>query len=182
MGGAATTINIGNTGGTVNIRSTLTVNGVSVIGFTQGAYDTGNSAFSLANGTAIAANTPSYVANSAAIYANGAFAAANNAANTANTDYTTITITSGSYGNATYVPIVNVAANGRVTGISTTPIVGGGSSANNWYSSNGYFINSNTVTSNITVSSGNNALSVGPLTINNNITTLIQTASRWVIL
>ena len=128
------------------------------------------------------ANTPSYVANSAAIYANGAFAAANNAANTANTDYTTISIAAGSYGNSNYTPIVNVAANGRVTGISTVATAGSGGSANNWYSANGYFINSNTITSNITVTSGNNALSIGPITVNNNVTTLVQSASRWIIL
>ena len=58
----------------------------------------------------------------------------------------------------------------------------GGGSANNWYSANGYFINSNTITSNITVTSGNNALSIGPITVNNNVTTLVQSASRWIIL
>ena len=114
---------------------------------------------------------------------NAAFLAANNAANTANTDYTTISIAAGSYGNSNYTPIVNVAANGRVTGISTVATAGsGGGSANNWYSANGYFINSNTITSNITVTSGNNALSIGPITVNNNVTTLVQSASRWIIL
>jgi hypothetical protein len=108
------------------------------------------------------------------------FSLANGTAGVANTDYTGITITSGSYGNASYVPVVNVAANGRVTGISTTPVSGG--SSNNWYSSVGYFINSNTVTANITVTTANNAMSIGPTTINSGVTTVLQTGSRWIIL
>jgi hypothetical protein len=108
------------------------------------------------------------------------FSLANGTAGIANTDYTIISISAGSYGNASYVPIVNVAANGRVTGISTTPVAGG--SSNNWYSSVGYFINSNTITANITVTTANNAMSIGPTTINSGVTTVLETGSRWVIL
>ena len=61
------------------------------------------------------ANTPSYTANSAASYANSAFAQAN-------TDYTTISTTAGTYGNASYVPVFTVAANGRVTSVTNTAI------------------------------------------------------------
>jgi hypothetical protein len=64
IGGAATTINIGSVGGTTNVFGTLAVNGVSVIGFTRGAYDTGNSAF--------------IQSNAAFNHANAAFASANN--------------------------------------------------------------------------------------------------------
>jgi hypothetical protein len=53
--------------------------------------------------------------------ANAAF----DTANTANsTDYTTISITAGTHGNAIYVPVVTVTANGRISSISNTAITG----------------------------------------------------------
>jgi hypothetical protein len=67
--------------------------------------------------------------------ANAAFDAANSAASS---DYTTVSAPSGTYGSATLTPIVTVAANGRITDISTIATSGGGSSAdyfptdNNW--------------------------------------------------
>ena len=67
--------------------------------------------------------------------ANGAFAQANsanvlaqnayNSANSANTfDYTTISTTASVYGNATFVPVITLAANGRVSSITNTAITG----------------------------------------------------------
>jgi len=80
---------------------------------------------------------PSAIANSAAIYANGAFAAANAATTTnltqnnsitaafaqANTDFTNITATAATYGNAISIPSITLTANGRVSAISNTKIV-----------------------------------------------------------
>jgi hypothetical protein len=108
MGGAATTVNIGNAGGTTNVFGTLAVNGVSVIGFTRGAYDTGNSAFIQANASFNHANAafaaannvapqvqPSFdTANAAFIQANGAIVHAQSAFNAQNT--------TGQYANAAY--------------------------------------------------------------------------------
>ena len=54
-------------------------------------------------------------ANSANVLAQAAF-------DKANTDATSISITAGTYGNATIVPIVTVAANGRISAISNTAI------------------------------------------------------------
>ena len=44
----------------------------------------------------------------------------------ANTDYTTITVTSGVYGNATFVPVITLGANGRVIAVTNTAISSGG--------------------------------------------------------
>ena len=44
----------------------------------------------------------------------------------ANTDFTTITTTAGTYGNATYVPVITLAANGRVTAITNTAVSSSG--------------------------------------------------------
>jgi len=62
------------------------------------------------------ANTGVNNALSASNYANGAFAAAN-------TDVTNVSVAAGTYGNATHYGVVTVAANGRVTSVSTFPVV-----------------------------------------------------------
>ena len=77
---------------------------------------------------------PTATANSAAIYANSAFAAANSggsaasyansAFGVANTDVTNISITSGTYGNVAYYPIITVSANGRINTVSTQVVTG----------------------------------------------------------
>ncbi len=76
-----------------------------------------NSAASYANSAFLQANTPSAIANSAASYANGAFAQAN-------TDATNISITSATYGNAAYYPIITVSANGRINTVTTQVVTG----------------------------------------------------------
>ena len=72
-----------------------------------------DSAETYANGAFATANAASHVANSAAIYANGAFAQAN-------IDYTTISVSTGTYGNTAYHPVITVAANGRITAVSNS--------------------------------------------------------------
>ena len=52
--------------------------------------------------------------------ANGAFAAANSASTT---DFTNVSVAAGTYGNTTHYGVVTVAANGRVTSVSTFPVV-----------------------------------------------------------
>jgi len=47
---------------------------------------------------------------------------------------------------------------------------------------NGLTVNNNTVTVSTTVASGQNAMSVGPITVNTGITVTITSGSRWVIL
>ena len=48
------------------------------------------------------------------------FSLANGTAGVANTDYTTISTTAGVYGNAAYLPVVTLTANGRVSSITNT--------------------------------------------------------------
>jgi len=62
-------------------------------------------------------------------FANAAFAQA--AFDKANTDFTTVSATAGTFGNATFTPVVTVTANGRISDISTIEI-SGGSSANDF--------------------------------------------------
>ena len=191
-----------------------------------------SAAWNTANAAFIQANTPSYTANSAASYANAAFTQAN-------TDVTGITISAGTYGNATVYPTLTLAANGRVTAVGTaSATIANGSitaaqldfkSANGvgavilpagttaqrptgtsgsiryntstgqfegyttsaWGSIGGgatgggndtvFFLNANTVTANYTISTGYNALSAGPITINANVTVNISNGANWVV-
>lgn len=96
-----------------------------------------NSGFAVANSAATYANAAFAQANNvigAASYANSAFAAANSGGSAAvyangafaqaNTDVTNINITSGTYGNAAYYPIITVSANGRINTVSTQVVTG----------------------------------------------------------
>lgn len=55
--------------------------------------------------------------------------------------------------------------------------VGGGNST-----VNGLWENSASITANYTLSSGNNAMSAGPITINSGVTVTVPTGSRWVVI
>ena len=79
--------------------------------------------------------TPDTVARATA---NAAYNHANGAFDKANTDVTNISATAGVYGNATYVPVITLAANGRVSSITNTAISGisGGNSFGVIYTSN----------------------------------------------
>ena len=85
--------------------------------YANAAFTTANSAGVYANSAFLRANTPSATANSAASYANGAFTQAN-------TDVTNISITSATYGNAAYYPIITVSANGRINTVTTQVVTG----------------------------------------------------------
>ena len=137
---AANTVNVAafSTGTIVaNVESqNVTVNGVNIstrldsaFGHANGAFDTANSssttagnAYSHANGAFTAANTAATTASAAFGHANGAFSLANGTATIANTDVTNISTTAGVYADASIVPVITLAANGRVSSIVNTTI------------------------------------------------------------
>ena len=108
----------------------------SAYGAANAASSYANSAFTAANAAFLQANTPSYTANSAASYANSAFLAANtpshvansaasyaNSAFTkANTDVTTISVSSGYFGNGATIASFTLEANGRISQANSTLI------------------------------------------------------------
>ena len=142
---AANTVNVAafSTGTIVaNVESqNVTVNGVNIstrldsaFGHANGAFDTANSssttagnAYSHANGAFTAANTAATTASAAFGHANGAFSLANGTATIANTDVTNISTTAGTYADASIVPVITLAANGRVSSIVNTSIAIGAS-------------------------------------------------------
>lgn len=85
----------------------------------------------------------------------------------------------GSFGSATSVPVVTVNAKGLVTAVSTATVSGGqyfGSAAVKAIS-----YNANSIGENVTVTTGNNGLSAGPITISSGFTVTVQTGAVWVI-
>jgi len=94
------------------------------------ARTTANAAFDKANSACTAAAS----AQSTATSAQGAAASAQSTADAAlGTDYTTVSAPTGTYGSATLTPIVTVAANGRITDISTIATSGSGGSSSDYF-------------------------------------------------
>ena len=104
----------------------LFVDNVGPVAFAQAnsAFNKANSANVIAQGAYDKANSANVIAQGAYDKANSANVIAQAAFDKANTDNTFITITTGTHGNATYVPVITVAANGRVSAISNTAISG----------------------------------------------------------
>ena len=80
----------------------------------------------LLNPTATPDTVARATANAAFAQANSANVLAQAAFDKANTDVTFISATAGVYGNATYVPVITLAANGRISSITNTAISGSG--------------------------------------------------------
>ena len=93
----------------------------------NGAFDKANTATTTSGLSYDHANGAFDKANTVAITAQNAYDLANGTAGIANTDFTTISTTAGVYGNATFVPVITLAANGRVTNITNTAISAGAS-------------------------------------------------------
>ena len=84
----------------------------------QAAYDAANSASSTSIDTVarVTANAGFDKANTANVLAQAGF-------DKANTDVTFISATAGVYGNTTFVPVITLTANGRISSITNTAIV-----------------------------------------------------------
>ena len=87
----------------------------------------------------------------------------------ANTDYTGVSTTPGTYGDQTHIPVVTIAANGRVTSISTVLTVPSANNANTngWTGNSVLFANAAgylSTSPNFAYFSSNNSLSVSGLT------------------
>ena len=97
----------------------------------QASFDKANTSNTTADAAFSKANTANTTADASFSKANTANVLAQAAFDKANTDATSITATAGVYGNATYVPVITLAANGRISSITNTAISGGGSSVGN---------------------------------------------------
>ena len=89
-------------------------------------------------------------------------------------------VSANTYGSSSSIPVITVSAKGLLTSVTTAAVAGGqyfGSAA-----TKAIAYNSTTIAETITTTSGNNCLSVGPITINSGFSVTIASGQRWVIL
>ena len=112
--GGSEKLTFNKTTGLLTVSGTVRANifsddGVDLYDFSNTAFNTANASFSAAN-----ASTAVNVTQNNNITA---------AFTQANTDVTNVVIAAGTYGNATHYGVVTVVANGRVTSVSTFPVI-----------------------------------------------------------
>ena len=189
---------------TANTTSkTITIGDGTTVAIANAAYAMANSANVLAQNAYNWANTVNVftqsaytMANSANVLAQAAFNRANTANGIANVALantgTTITVN----GSSILVIANTTSSTSNTTGALT--VAGGVGISGNLYAAtiyssntvyapafqanNGLILNANTISSNITVPTGVNAISVGPMTIANGVSVTISTGNRWIIL
>ncbi len=110
---------------TANITAEAAFSKANVVNATADAsFVKANAANVLAQASFDKANTSNTTADAAFSKANSSNVLAQLAFNQANTDVTSITATAGVYGNTTFVPVITLAANGRISSITNTAISG----------------------------------------------------------
>jgi hypothetical protein len=92
----------------------------------------------------------------------------------------TVNSTTGSFGSSSSIPVITVNGKGLVTSVTTSAVAGGqyfGSAA-----TKAIAYNSTSIAENITTTSGNNCLSVGPITIASGYSVTVASGQRWLVL
>jgi hypothetical protein len=88
-------------------------------------------------------------------------------------------VSTGIYGGATAIPVITVNAQGQITNVSNTIVTSSGSGT---VANGTMLLFSNTISANYTIATGNNALSVGPITLNSGNTITLASGQRWIII
>jgi hypothetical protein len=172
-------IQSGNTVAALTITS-ATVTDLAVTGITSfdGAQGTAGQVLTSA-GTG---NTPTWATVSGSISVTGGDLTLSGNTGTAITNATLATVNSntGAFGSSSSIPVITVNGKGLITAVSTAAVAGGqyfGSAA-----TKAIAYNSTSIAENVTTTSGNNCLSVGPITIASGFAVTIASGQRWVIL
>ena len=134
----------------------------------SGASLTSLNATNISSGTLAAARLPALVGD------------ASSSAGSSTLTLATVNSNTGSFGSASSIPVVTVNGKGLITAVTTATVAGGqyfGSAA-----TKAIAYNSTSIAENITTTSGNNCLSVGPITISSGFAVTIASGQRWVIL
>ena len=96
-----------------------------------------------------------------------------------NATLATVNSNTGSFGSASAIPVITVNAKGLITGVTTATVAGGQYFGSATTKAIAY--NSQTIGENVTVTSGNNGLSAGPITISSGYTVTVESGANWVI-
>ena len=134
----------------------------------SGASLTSLNATNISSGTLGAARLPAFSGDASSTVGTSALTLA------------TVNSNTGSFGSSSSIPVITVNGKGLITAVTTSAVAGGqyfGSAA-----TKAIAYNSTTIAENITTTSGNNCLSVGPITINSGFSVTIASGQRWVIL
>jgi hypothetical protein len=172
-------IQSGNTVAALTITS-ATVTDLAVTGITSfdGAQGTAGQVLTSA-GTG---NTPTWATVSGSISVTGGDLTLSGNTGTAITNATLATVNSntGAFGSSSSIPVITVNGKGLITAVSTSAVAGGqyfGSAA-----TKAIAYNSTSIAENITTTSGNNCLSVGPITIASGYSVTVASGQRWLVL
>lgn len=85
----------------------------------------------------------------------------------------------GSFGSSSSIPVVTVNAKGLVTAVSTATVAGGQYFGSASIKAIAY--NAQTIGENVTITTGNNGLSAGPIAISNGFTVTVESGANWTI-
>jgi hypothetical protein len=97
-----------------------------------------------------------------------------------NATLATVNSNTGAFGSSSSIPVITVNGKGLITAVSTSAVAGGqyfGSAA-----TKAIAYNSTSIAENITTTSGNNCLSVGPITIASGYSVTVASGQRWLVL
>ena len=97
-----------------------------------------------------------------------------------NATLATVNSNTGSFGSSSSIPVITVNGKGLITAVSTSAVAGGqyfGSAA-----TKAIAYNSTSIAENITTTTGNNCLSVGPITIASGYSVTVASGQRWLVL
>jgi hypothetical protein len=172
-------IQSGNTVAALTVTSATVVD-LAVTGITSfdGAQGTAGQVLTSA-GTG---NTPTWATVSGSISVTGGDLTLSGNTGTAITNATLATVNSntGSFGSSSSIPVITVNGKGLITAVSTSAVAGGqyfGTAA-----TKAIAYNSTSIAENITTTSGNNCLSVGPITIASGFSVTVASGQRWLVL
>jgi hypothetical protein len=156
----------------VKLTGDQTVGGTKTFSSTLTASVSGNA------GTATALATGRTISSTGDVaYTSASFDGSSNVTGTAT--LATVNSNVGSFGSSTAIPVVTVNAKGLVTAVSTATVAGGQYFGSASVKAIAY--NSQTIGENVTVTTGNNGLSAGPITISNGFTVTVESGAYWTI-
>ena len=168
---------------TIDLSGNITGGNITTAGNITGAYIIGNGsqltglAASYGNAN-VAAYLPTYTGN---VSAGNVTATGNISGSYIIGNGSQLTGLPASYGNAnvaSYLPTYT----GNVGAGNVTVAASGTASAGALVATNGLILSNTTVTANYTVPVGQNALSIGPMAVANNISVAVSNGQRWVII
>ena len=156
----------------VKLTGDQTVGGTKTFSSTITGSVSGNA------GTATALATGRTISSTGDVaYTSASFDGSSNVTGTAT--LATVNSNVGSFGSSTAIPVVTVNAKGLVTAVSTATVAGGQYFGSASVKAIAY--NSQTIGENVTVTTGNNGLSAGPITISNGFTVTVESGAYWTI-